>query len=154
MTVAESATVAPTAIDAVEGATVTVVTTGGGKVTVTLEVPDFPAHVAVIVAEPPAMPVTTPLEFTVAAAGLLVDHAMVCPVITFPCASLTVAASATVAPTAIDAVEGATVTVVTTGGGGGAEVTVTMDVPDFPADVAVIVAEPAPAAIVTVPDRL
>jgi hypothetical protein len=88
LTVAESATVAPTTIDAVEGATVTVVTTGGGgggaEVTVTLEVPNFPAHVAVIVADPAPTPVTTPLALTVAAAALLVDQTTVCPLITLP----------------------------------------------------------------------
>jgi hypothetical protein len=61
-----------------------VVTTGGTAVTVMLDVPDFPPLVAVIVAEPAATPVTTPLEFTVAAAALLVDQVTVCPVITLP----------------------------------------------------------------------
>ena len=87
MTVADSDTVAATAIDAVAGATVTVVTTGGGggvAVTVTLDVPDFPAVAAVIVAEPTATPVTRPLEFTVAVAGLLLDHVIVWPVMTCP----------------------------------------------------------------------
>ena len=140
MTVAESATVAPTFIVAVGGLTVTVVTTGGGDATVMLELPDFPAHVAVIVAEPAATPVTMPVELTVAAAALLVDQVTVCPVITFPCASLTVAVRVAVAPTFIVAVGGVTVTVVTTGAG---DVTVTLAVPVFPAHVAVIVAEPA-----------
>jgi hypothetical protein len=40
--------------------------------------------VAVIVAEPAATPDTTPLEFTVAAAALSVDHVTVWPVITAP----------------------------------------------------------------------
>jgi hypothetical protein len=53
-------------------------------VTVMLDVPDFPELVAVIVAEPAATPVTTPLELTVAAAALFVDHVTVCPVIAFP----------------------------------------------------------------------
>jgi hypothetical protein len=72
--------VAPTAIDTDVGATVTVVTTGGGgglAVTVTLDVPLFPELVAVIVAEPAATPVTTPLELTVAATALLVDQVAV-----------------------------------------------------------------------------
>jgi hypothetical protein len=47
-------------------------------------VPDFPAQVAVIVAEPAATPVTTPFAFTVAAAALSLDHVTVCPVITLP----------------------------------------------------------------------
>jgi hypothetical protein len=48
------------------------------------DVPDFPELVAVIVADPAATPVTKPLEFTVAAAGLFVDQVTVCPVITLP----------------------------------------------------------------------
>jgi hypothetical protein len=76
--------VAPATTDAEVGATVTVVTTGGTAVTVILDVPDFPELVAVIVAEPAATPVTTPLEFTVAAAALLVDHVTVWPVIRLP----------------------------------------------------------------------
>jgi len=76
--------VAPATIDAEVGATVTVVTTGATAVTVMLDVPDLPEFVAVIVAEPAATPVTTPLEFTVAAAALFVDHVTVCPDITLP----------------------------------------------------------------------
>jgi hypothetical protein len=152
LTVAVSVVVAPTANEAVEGATVTVVTTGGGggtAVTVTVDVPDLPAHVAVIVAEPAATPLTTPLEFTVAADALLVDHVIVCPVMALPWASLTVAVSVTVALTFTDADDGATVTVVTTGGGGGVEVTVTLELPDLPAHVAVIVAVPAATPVTT-----
>jgi hypothetical protein len=63
---------------------VTVVTTGGTAVTVILDVPVFPELVAVIVAEPAATPVTTPLEFTLAAGALLVVQVTVCPVITLP----------------------------------------------------------------------
>jgi hypothetical protein len=147
----------------VGGVTVTVVTTGaggGGEVTATLAVPDFPAVVAVIVAEPAATPVTTPFELTVAAAGLLVDQAMLWPVITFPWASFTVAESVTEPPTVIDDDGGETTTVVTTGAGGGGgggggggswlgAVTVTSEVPLFPAIVAVIVAEPAASPATT-----
>jgi hypothetical protein len=116
---------------------------GGAAVIVTADEPVFPALVAVIVAEPPAIPVTRPFEFTVAAAALLVDQTILCPVMTLPKASLTVADKATVAPTTIDAVDGDTVTVVTTGGGGGGEVTVILAVPLLPDEVAVIVAGPA-----------
>jgi len=77
LTVACRVVVAPATTDADVGATVTVVTTGGTAVTVMLVVPDFPELVAVIVAEPAAIPVTTPLEFTVAAAALLVDQVTV-----------------------------------------------------------------------------
>jgi hypothetical protein len=48
------------------------------------DVPVFPELVAVIVAEPAATPVTTPLTLTVAAAALLLDQVTVCPVITLP----------------------------------------------------------------------
>jgi len=42
-----------------------------------LAVPDLPELVAVIVAEPAAMPLTMPFELTVAAAALSVDHVTV-----------------------------------------------------------------------------
>jgi hypothetical protein len=118
---------------------------GGGLVTVTDDEPDFAEHVAVMVVDPAATPVTTPLELTVAIAELFVDQVMVWPVITFPCWSFTVAVKVTVAPVWIEGLAGLTVTVVTTGagGGGGGAVTVTPAVPDFPELLAVIVAEPA-----------
>jgi len=87
LTVACRVVVAPATIDADVGATVTVVTTGGGggaAVTVIADVPDTPDALAVIVAEPAAMPLTTPFEFTVATPALLVDHVTVCPLITLP----------------------------------------------------------------------
>jgi hypothetical protein len=77
-------TVEPATIDGDSGDTVTAVTTGGAAVTVTVAVPDLPETVAVIVAEPAATPLTMPLEFTVAAASLLVDHVTVSPVIALP----------------------------------------------------------------------
>jgi hypothetical protein len=49
-----------------------------------LDVPDFPPEVAVIVADPAATPVTTPLADAVATAALLVDHVTLCPLITLP----------------------------------------------------------------------
>jgi hypothetical protein len=148
-TVAERVVVAPATIEAAEGATVTVVTTAGCAVTVIAAVPDFPEHVAVIVADPAAIPETTPDELTVAAEALLVDHAIVWPFITLPEASFTVADKVVVLPATIDALDGATVTVVTTGGGGETAVTVTLDVPDFPDAVAVIVAVPAATPLTT-----
>jgi hypothetical protein len=84
LTVATSGVVAPATTEADVGATVTVVTTGGTAVTVIADVPLLPEVVAVIVAEPAATPVTRPLEFTVAAAELLVVQAMVCPAMTLP----------------------------------------------------------------------
>jgi hypothetical protein len=119
---------------------VTVVTTGVTAVTVIADVPVLPELVAVMVAEPAATPVTRPAEFTVAAAELFVVQVAVCPVITLPFWSLTVATSGVVAPATTEADVGATVTVVTTGG---TAVTVIADVPLLPEVVAVIVAEPA-----------
>jgi hypothetical protein len=84
LTVADSATVAPTATDAVGGDTVTVVTTGVGDVTVILEIPDFPADIAVIVADPAPTPATTPPGLTLAAAALLLDQVTLSPLITLP----------------------------------------------------------------------
>jgi hypothetical protein len=48
------------------------------------DVPVLVELVAVMVAEPAATPLTTPLPFTVAAEALLVVHVTVWPVITFP----------------------------------------------------------------------
>src|SRR3989442_12131011 len=47
---------------------------GGAGVTVTAAVPFLPSLVAVIVAAPAATPVTSPLPFTVATAGLPLAH--------------------------------------------------------------------------------
>ena len=71
----------------------------------------------------------------------------------FPCASLTTALRDTVAPTAIEAEGGETVTVVTTGAGGGGEVTVILELPDSPDAVAEMVADPA-ATPVKIPVEL
>jgi hypothetical protein len=119
LTVAVRGVVAPATTEAEVGATVTVVTTGvtGTAVTVIAEVPEIPAVAAEIVAEPAATPATTPLAFTVAVAVLLDDHVIVWPVIRLPFRSLTVACNGVVAPTATEADDGETVTVVATGGG-------------------------------------
>jgi hypothetical protein len=109
-------TVEPATTEAEAGVTETVVGTGAGggpAVTVIEAVPDFPETAAVMVAEPALTPLTTPLELTVAALALLVDQVTVCPVITLPSWSLTVAAKVVLAPTAIAAEDGETVTVVT-----------------------------------------
>jgi hypothetical protein len=50
---------------------------GGAAFTVIVEMPLFPDEVAVIVADPPVTPVTTPFELTVAIAALLVVQAIV-----------------------------------------------------------------------------
>jgi len=71
----------------------------GRFVTVTAAVALFPSLVAVIVAEPTARPLTTPLGDTVAIALLLVAHVSVRPGSTFPLASLATALSCCVEPT-------------------------------------------------------
>jgi hypothetical protein len=124
------------------GATVTVAT--GAGVTVTVDVPDLPSLVAVIVAEPGATPVTTPALETVAAAVLLDVHDTVRSVTTVPFTSLTVAASVVVLPAMTLTVAGVTVTLPT-----GMEVTVTVALPLLPSLVAVIVAEPAATPVTT-----
>jgi hypothetical protein len=82
-------------------------------VTVTTEVPLFPALVAVIVAEPAAMPETTPVELTAAKPVLLVDQDTLWPLITFPFPSFTVAARVVVVPTIREVVDGSMTTVAT-----------------------------------------
>src|SRR5213082_1409176 len=113
-----------------------------GVVTVTADVPLLPSDVAVMVAEPAATPLTSPLPFTVATAVLLLDQVITRPDNGLPFASLGVAVSCTVSPTATLAGDGVTVTEAT-----GASVTVTSDVPLCPSLVAVIVAVPAPTPV-------
>lgn len=92
--IAESVVVAPTLTVAVAGVTVTVAT--GFGVMVTVAVPVFPSLEAVIVAEPAATPVTTPLVETVAIARLLLLQATTRPVRILLLASRRVAVSGTV----------------------------------------------------------
>src|SRR5947208_7463450 len=92
--VAVSCTVLPTATPAVAGVTVTDAT--GTGVTVLAAVPFWPSLVAVIVAEPAALPVTSPVPVTAATDGLLLGHVPEPPVRTLPFASLRVAVSCTV----------------------------------------------------------
>src|SRR6266566_1243664 len=140
--VAVSCTVPPTAMLPLAGLTVTEAT--GTRATVMLAVPLFPSLVAVMVAEPVALPVTSPLEITVAAVVLLLDQAIARPVRTFPAESFVVALSCFVAPTNRLAVAGLTVTEAT---GTSATATVTVAVALFPSLVAVIVAAPAATPI-------
>src|SRR5712691_5283823 len=111
---------------------------GGGAVTVSAAVPLWPSLVAVMVADPTATPLTTPLLETVATAALSLAHVTVRPVSVLPFASFSVAVSTTVRPTATLAVAGLTVTVAT-----GTCTTVIAAPPLCPSLVAVIVAEPA-----------
>src|SRR5256885_14128562 len=75
-----------------------------------LDVPLLPSDVAVMVAEPTAAPVTNPLPSTVATDGLSVDQVITRPDNGLPFASLGVAVSCTVSPTATLAGDGVTVT--------------------------------------------
>jgi hypothetical protein len=79
-------------------------------VTVTVALPLCPSLVAVIVAEPTAMPVTRPLGYTTATDGVLLNQVTVRPVSTLPLASLIVAVSCAVCPAARFAEAGLTVT--------------------------------------------
>jgi hypothetical protein len=128
------------------GATVTVAT--GAGVTVTVDVPDLPSLVAVIVAVPGATPVTTPALDTDAAAVLLDVHETVRSVTTIPFTSFTVAASVVVLPAMTLAVVGATATLPT-----GILVTVTVELPLLVSLVAVIVAEPEATPVTTPVDE-
>src|SRR5256714_15107961 len=87
-----------------------------GGVTVIADVPLCPSLVAVIVADPAATPVTSPLPLTVAAAVLLLCHVTVRPVSELPFASLGVAVSCAVLPAATVADAGARGTAGTGGG--------------------------------------
>src|SRR5439155_531641 len=131
-----SCVVAPTKTFAVAGLTVTEAT--GTLDTVTAAVPLCPSLVAVIVAAPAATPVTSPVEDTVATAGVPDAQVTDRPESTLPAASFRVVVSCTVAPTSTTAVAGLTVTDAT-----GTIATVTLAVPLFPSLVAVIVADPA-----------
>src|SRR6266702_7106158 len=116
---------------------VTVTDATGTFVTVIAAVPLLPSLVAVIVAGPAALPVTSPLALTVASAVLLLAQVTVRPLSGFPFASFGVAVSCTVWPTCTDAEAGLTVTDAT-----GTVLTVIAAVPLFPSLVAVIVAAP------------
>jgi hypothetical protein len=140
--VAVSCTVWPTGTLALGGDTVTEPT--ASAVTVAVAVPLFPSLVAVIVAVPGPVPVTRPVEFTVAIASLLDDHVTTRFVTVVPFRSFTVVVNWTLCPTNSGFVDGATVTLPT-----GTGTTVTVDVPLLPSLVAVIVAVPSATAVTT-----
>src|SRR5205823_3218094 len=138
--VAVSCTVEPTDTVAEGGATATEAT--GTCTTVMADVPLCPSLVAVIVAVPATLPVTSPLELTVATVVLLLTQATARPDSGLPLPSFGVAVSWTVLPSLTDADAGVTATETT-----GTNVTVMAEVPFFPSDVAVIVADPAPTPV-------
>src|SRR5207245_11571859 len=110
----------------------------GTTLTVTAAVPLCPSLVAVMVADPAATPVTSPLPLTVATPVLLLAHVTTRPVSVAPLASLGVAVSCAVCPAGMLAVAGVTATDAT-----GTTLTVSAAVPLLPSLVAVMVAEPA-----------
>src|SRR5205823_6078796 len=138
--VAVSWTVPPGCRPTAAGVTATDAT--GAAVTLISAVPLWPSLVAVIVAEPAATLVTSPLAFTVATAGVLLAHVTTRPDSGLSLTSLGVAASCTVWPACIVADPGVTPTDAT-----GPLATATAAVPLLPSDVAVIVAEPTATAV-------
>jgi len=86
--------VMPATILALDGSTTTLPT--ATPTTVTDALPPFPSLLAVIVAEPSATPVTTPVWETVAISGLLDVQLIVRPVSSAPLASRMVALSVVV----------------------------------------------------------
>src|SRR5207244_6860660 len=84
-----------------------------GGVTVMAEVPLCPSLVAVMVAEPAATPLTSPLPLTVAADVLLLCQVTVRPTSGLPFASLGVAVSWTLLPAETVPDAGVTVTAAT-----------------------------------------
>src|SRR5438445_2502828 len=125
---------------AVAGLTLTDAT--GTGFTVTAALPVFPSLVAVIVTAPAPAPVTSPVEVTVATAGVLDAQVTDRPDSRLPAASFSVAVSCTVAPTSTTAVTGLIATDAT-----GTLATLVVADPLFPSLVAVIVADPAPTPV-------
>jgi len=140
LSVAASCWVWPTWIVAEAGVTATEAT--GTFVTVIEEVPLCPSLVAVIIADPTATAVTSPLPLTVAAEPFELAQVTARPDRGLPFASCGVAVSCTVCPTWIPAKAGVTATTAT-----GTTVTAIAAVPLCPSLVAVIVAKPAATAV-------
>lgn len=122
----------------------TLATAFAGGATTIFAVPLFPSLVAVIVAVPLEIALTTPLVETVATVAWLLDQVTVRPVRTPPLASRTVAESVTLLPAVRFVLSGFTATDAT---GVAAALTITCAAPDLPSDVAVIVVVPAPTAV-------
>src|SRR6266480_1017113 len=137
---AESCRVPPTKRLADAGLTVTDAT--GTIVTVMTAVPLLPSLAAVIVAEPAATPVTKPALLTVATAALLLAQVTTRPASELPAESFVTAESCGVAPTAMLADVGLTVTEAT-----GTLATVMVALLLLPSLVAVTVADPRATAV-------
>src|SRR5256712_4523961 len=139
-----SCTAPPTYTFAAAGLTTTEAT--GTVDTVTAAVPLWPSLVAVIVVDPTARPVTSPLADTVATAPLLVVQVTVRPLSGLPLASLGVAVSCTAPPTYTFGAVGLTATEAT-----GGVVPVTAAEPLCPSLVAVIAVVPAATPVTNPP---
>jgi hypothetical protein len=126
--------------------TVTVAT--GAALTVTVADPVLPSLVAVMVAVPAAMAVTSPSELTEATPGVPEVQAMGRPVRTLLFASFRVAVAWVVPPTVIEEEERDTAMLAT-----GTLLTVTVAEPLFPSLVAVMLQLPTPVDVTT-PDAL
>jgi hypothetical protein len=114
-----------------------------GALTVTGVLPVFPSLVPVMLALPAAIPVTRPVELTVATDELLELQVMLRPLSAFPIASVKTAVACVVCPCVIVGDARRTVTVATgTGGTGGTGGTVAVVVPVTPSLVALIVVAP------------
>ena len=119
--VAVSCTVCPVCTLAVAGLTLTDAT--GTIVTDTVAEPLCPSLVAVIVAEPAAAAVTTPVPLTAATAALLLAQVIARPASVLPFPSLSVATRETAPPTVTVTELGATLTEATGRGAGSTTVT-------------------------------
>src|SRR5206468_319137 len=106
--VAVSCPVWPTGRLRLAGVTLTDAT--GTLVTLTAAHPHRPSHVAVIVDEPPAFPVTSPLPLTVATTALSLAHVTTRKGRAYPAESRGIALSCAVCPTCGLTVAGVTVT--------------------------------------------
>jgi hypothetical protein len=143
--VAASCVVPPTTTAAVAG----LMTRAATETFATLMVADalFPSLVALTIAEPAAMPVTSPLDDTVATALLLVVQVSILPRTTFPSASLVVALSCCLEPTDRLAEAGLTAIEAT-----GILVTPTTAMPTVPLTCAITMSPPAAVPAVYRPD--
>jgi hypothetical protein len=122
-----------------------------GRDTVIAALALFPSAPALMLTGPPAaIPVTTPVALTAAIAGVALVHTTVFPGSTAPAAFFATAPNVSVPPIEIVALGGETVMLATAVSGPGGAVTLTVELPETAAVVALIVALPG-ANAVTVP---
>jgi hypothetical protein len=107
----------------------------------------IPSVLAVMVTDPPATAVTSPMVLTVATFGWDDDQVIVLPEIELPFASATLAVSCIVSPSEIRAAEGVTATVEISCA------TVTDAVAEVEPEVTLIIAEPFPTAVTRPVDK-